>query len=764
VSAIGQPVPRIEGPEKVTGATHYAADVTLPGTLWCKVLRSPLAHARIVRIDTSRAAALPGVHAVITAADLPPDTRIGRRMRDMPVLAVDRVRFVGDKVAAVAAVDRDVAEDALSLIDVEYEELPAVYDPLAAMAPDAPLLHPNVQDYRVPDQRIPDIPNTCAWESWSKGDVAAGFAAAAHVFEQTFRQPAQHQVYLEPHACLVRLRADGMVDVWASNKAPYLLKGYLSLCLGLPEERFDIHLLSLGGDFGGKGAAMDIPICYFLAQRTGRPVKTAMSYTEELLAANPRHGAVVTVKLGLDADARPVACQTRIVYNSGAYAANKPSETVGLRGAEKGGGSYDIPNVQIDAYQVYTNTVPCGHMRSPGEPQVLFAVESLVDVACRELGIDPLEFRLRNAIKDGGLSPIGERYEQVRAAETLHRVAELSGWGRPKPPPSAPGALVGRGLAFGNKHPHGGVYHAELAVEADGTVAVVTAITECGTGAHTVLKQIVAERLGLPLAQVAVREADTTVFPYDRGVGGSRITQMVGGALVQAADEVQARVSEAAAGLLGCPVEAVEWRDGAFYAGRGSEAVSFAAAAAEAVARNGGPLQAGATYRAGHFEGITAFHAQVAEVEVDPETGQVRVRGLYSADDVGHVLNPLGHQGQIEGNVAQALSSALYEDLSVDDDGRPTTLNLGDYRIPGAGDMPPLNTSLVISETGLGPYHAKAIGEGPNSPLPAAIANAIADACGVRLLSLPLSAEKVWQGLRAEAVNVAAGAEAAQRQ
>jgi CO/xanthine dehydrogenase Mo-binding subunit len=742
-SAVGQPIPRIEGPEKVTGATPYAADVMLPGTLWCKQLRSPLAHARIVRIDTSRAKALPGVHAVLTGADLPPDTRVGRRMRDMPVLATDRVRFVGDRVAAVAADSPDVAEEAASLIDVEYEELPAVFDPLLAMEPGAPILHPNVRDYQVPDQRIPDIPNTCAWESWRKGDAAEGFRLATRVFEDTFHQPAQHQVYLEPHACVVRLRDDGMVDVWASNKAPYLLKGYLSACLGLPEERFDVHLLALGGDFGGKGSAMDVPICYFLARATGRPVKANMTYTEELMAANPRHGAIVTVKLGLDDDARLVACQTRIVYNSGAYAALKPSETVGLRGAEKGGGSYHIPHVQIDAYQVYTNTVPCGHMRSPGEPQVIFAVESLVDMICRELQMDPLDFRLKNHIQDGGLSPIGERYHEVRATDTLRRVAEISGWGTPKPP------NVGRGLAFSNKHPHGGVYHAELSVEPDGMVVVTTAITEVGTGAHTILKQIVAERMGVPLGQVEVRAADTTVFPYDRGVGGSRITQMVGGALVQSAGQVQAELGEVAADLLGCPPDAVEWREGAFYAGRGRELVSFEEVARVAAERNGGPLISGTTYRAGHFEGITAFHAEVAEVEVDPETGQVRVRAIYTADDVGQVINPLGHQGQIEGNVAQGLGSAMMEELRYED-GMPLLLNLGDYKIPNQGDMPALVTSLITSDTGLGPYHAKAIGEGPNSPLPAALANAIYDACGVRLKDLPLSAEKIWRGLRAQ--------------
>ncbi|HLI28958.1 MAG TPA: xanthine dehydrogenase family protein molybdopterin-binding subunit [Chloroflexota bacterium] len=740
---IGQPLPRVEGRAKVTGSERFAADIVLPGMLWGKVLRSPYAHARIVRIDTRRARALPGVHAVLTGADLPPDTRQGRRLRDLPVLATERVRFVGDKVAAVAADLPDLAEEALSLIEVEYEPLPAVFDPLEAIRPEAPLLHPDLQRYRVPDQRIPDIPNVCSWEQWRKGDVQEGFRQAVHVFEDTFRTPAQHQVYLEPHSCLVRLREDGMVDVWASNKAPYLLKGYLAATLGLPERVFAIHLLAVGGDFGGKGSPMDIPIAYFLAQATGRPVRITMTYTEELMAANPRHGAVVRVKLGLDAEARLVACQTQIYYNSGAYAAMKPSETVGLRGAEKGGGSYDIPHVQIDAYQVYTNTVPCGHMRSPGEPQVVFAVESLVDIICRELCIDPVEFRLRNVIKEGGLSPIGERYHLVQAEETIRRAAAISGWGTPKLP------HVGRGIAMSNKHPHGGVYHAELMVEPDGTVEVMTAITEVGTGAHTVLRQIVAERLDLPPERITVRLADTTVFPYDRGVGGSRVTQMVGGALLNAAEQVLKPLREAAADLLGCPVDAVEYRERRFFAGRGREAVSWEEAARRATERAGGPLRGAADYRAGHFEGITAFHVQVAEVEVDPETGQVRVRAIYTADDVGRVLNPLGHRGQIEGNIAQAVSAALLETLAPDEDGKPRTLNLGEYKIPTMMDAPPLVVSLVESPTGLGPYHAKAIGEGPNSPLPAAIANAVYDACGVRIKELPITAEKIWRGLRA---------------
>jgi len=742
-SIIGAARPHVEGPAKVTGAERYAADYTPPGTLWAKALRSPLPHARIVSIDTRAALALPGVYAVLTGADLPPDTRVGRQMRDLPVLAAERVRFVGDKVAAVAAVDPDVAEEALTRIEVEYEALPAVFDPLAAIGPDAPLVHDpaTVRAWAVPHQTVPELPNTCAYETWRRGDVAAGFAAADVVLEETYRWPTQHQVYLEPHACLVQLAADGRVLVWASNKAPYLLRGYLAACLGLPEERFVVHALPVGGDFGGKGSAMDVPLAYFLAQRTGRPVKMVMTYTEELLAGNPRHGAAITVKLGATRDGRLTACQTRILYNSGAYAAFKPTDNLMLRGAEKGAGSYALPHVQIDAYMVYTNTVPAGHMRAPGMLQAVFGIESLVDAMCRRLGMDPFAFRRLNVVGEGELSPAGERYREVRALETLAAAEEASGWRRPKA-----GPYVGRGLALTNKHPRGGGQHARLEVAADGAVTLVVATPETGTGLHTVLRQIVAAELGLAEDAIAVRLADTSDFPYDAGVGGSRLTQMLG-----AACQSCARAARAAVLPVGVAVG-----PGGIAAPPTPGAAGWAAAAARAVAAHGAPLVFDADYLAAPFNGLTAFHAHVAEVAVDPETGQVTVQRLTAAADVGRVLNPLTHQGQIDGNLAQAFSATLMEELDVTA-GAPTTLHLGDYKVATMADLPPLVTALVESPTGPGPYHAKSVGEGPNAPTAAAIANAVYDACGVRITDLPITADKVWRALQSREPRATSG-------
>jgi CO/xanthine dehydrogenase Mo-binding subunit len=736
-SIIGAARPHVEGPIKVTGGERYAADFVPPGTLWAKTLRSPLPHARIVSIDTRAAAALPGVSAVLTGADLPPDTRVGRQMRDLPVLATDRVRFVGDQVAAVAAVDPDVAEEALNRIDVEYDALPAVFDPLAAIQADAPLVHDpaTIRAWAMPQQTVPDLPNTCAYETWRRGDVAAGFAAADVVLEETYRWPAQHQVYLEPHACLVQIAADGQVYVWASNKAPYLLRGYLAACLNLPAERFVVQALSVGGDFGGKGSAMDVPLAFFLAQQTGRPVKMVMTYTEELLAGNPRHGATITVKLGATRDGRLTACQTRILYNSGAYAAFKPTDNLMLRGAEKGAGSYTLPHVQIDAYMVYTNTVPAGHMRAPGMVQAVFGIESLVDTMCRRLDMDPFAFRRLNVVSEGELSPAGERYREVRALETLEAAEAASGWRTPKA-----GPYVGRGVALTNKHPRGGGQHARLVVEADGTITLVVATPETGTGLHTVLRQIVAAELDLADSAVTMRLVDTSDFPYDAGVGGSRLTQMLGAACQSCARAARAAV------LPGAPTASP--RAGAAPPVGTAAGSSWAQAAAQAVAAHGAPLVFDADYTAAPFNGLTAFHAHVAEVAVDPETGQVAVQRLTAAADVGRVLNPLTHQGQIDGNLIQALSATLMEALDVTA-GAPTALHLGDYKIATIADTPALVTALVESPSGPGPYHAKSVGEGPNAPTAAAIANAVYDACGVRITDLPITADKVWRALKA---------------
>ncbi len=452
---IGQPTPRLEGTEKVTGTTRYTADLDLPGTLWGRCLRSPWPHARITHIDASRATRVPGVHAVLTGADVK-GVRYGRRLHDIPVLAEERVRFVGERVAAVAAEDKDAAEEALLLIDVEYEELPAVYEPQDALATDAPILHPEVNGYVGLPAPLETPSNAFVRDVWSKGNIDEGFAQADLIIEGTYTVPRQHQAYLETHSCLVWIDDEGRIQIWASSKVPHQIKEQLSIALGLPEERIRVNPVSIGGDFGGKGSPMDIPVAYFLARRTGRPVRMAMSYIEEFTAGNPRHAATVHLKTGVMRDGTLVAQQSQTLFNSGAYGGFKPAPGVNLGGAAKAGGPYRIPHVQLEGTQIYTNTIPGGFMRAPGEPQVAFASESHMDLIARGLGMDPLEFRLKNLLEPGDEDPTGMRYQEIRARETLEAAISKSDYRSPKP------AGVGRGIAIGERTTAGGESHSAV--------------------------------------------------------------------------------------------------------------------------------------------------------------------------------------------------------------------------------------------------------------------------------------------------------------
>src|SRR5262245_20411719 len=487
---VGQPIARIDGIEKVRGEARYSGDVTLPGLSWGKTLRSPLPHARIVRIDTSRARALPGVLAVITARDLP-DLLVGRRMFDMPVLARDRVRFVGEKVAAVAAIDADVAEEAVARIDVEYEDLPAVFGPAEAIRDGAPVLHDDPGAYDGAPSERPH-PNVQSVLRFQLGDVEAGFRAADRVFEHTFTTQLAHQGYLEPHAGVVAIDGDGRIQVWASNKMPFRLKELLSHALQLPKERIRVNQTAIGGDFGGKGSLMDLPLAYHLARVAGRPVKMVMRYTEELMAGNPRHPSVITMCTGVTKDGRIVARRVRALFNAGAYAAFKPAPSVNLGGAAMGAGVYRIPHLSIESVCVYTNSIPCGHARSPGEPQMVFAGESHMDMIARELGLDPAEFRRRNLLADGDHLANGHHLEHVRAKETLEAALRASDWGKDKP-----GPWIGRGVAMTHRHIGVGFTNAQVRLTPKGTVTLVIGLPDTGTGAHLVLRQIVAEVLHL---------------------------------------------------------------------------------------------------------------------------------------------------------------------------------------------------------------------------------------------------------------------------
>ena len=719
---IGKPIGRLDGIDKVSGEARYSGDVTLPGLVWGAALRSPLPHARILRIDTSKATALPGVLAVLAARDVP-NVLVGRRMFDMPILARDRVRFIGEKVAVVAALDPDIAEEALALIDVEYEDLPTVFDPVEAIRDGAPVLHEDPGSYQGAPPERPH-PNVQSVLRFTLGDVEAGLRGADRIFEHTFHTQRAHHGYLEPHAGVVAIDGEGRVQVWASNKMPFRLKELLAHALQLPPENIRVNLTPIGGDFGGKGSLMDLPLAYHLARVTGRPVKMVMRYTEELMAGNPRHPAVITLRTGVSQNGRIVARRVTALYNSGAYAAFKPAPSVNLGGAGMGAGVYRIPHLLIESFCVYTNNVPCGHARSPGEPQMVFAEESHMDMIAKELSLDPAEFRRRNLLKDGDLLPNGHHLEHVRAADTLEAALEASQWSTPRP-----GPWIGRGVAMCHRHIGVGFTNARVRLETDGTVTLVIALPDTGTGAHLVLRQVVAEVLDLSVDEVDIELATTDTFATDSGVGGSRVTHTGGRAAYHAAEALKEQILAEATKL-------------------GTPGASFAAIA-QAAARQGRTLEASYFYDAKAHTAVTSFTAQVAEVAVDPQTGQVTVRHFTTAHDVGTIINPLGHQGQIEGGLIQGLGFALMEELS-SEDGRISTLSLGDFKLPTIQDIPPLTTVILEDPVGPGPFRAKAIGEGSISPVAPAIANAVADACGVRILDLPITAEKVYVALRAK--------------
>lgn len=736
-SVVGTSVPRIEGRDKVTGAARFSADIKLPGLLRGSILRSPVPHARLLRIDTSRAQTLPGVRAIITGQDLG-DVRTGNVVRDMPVLCVDRVRFIGDPIAAVAADDSDTAEAALDLIDVEYDELPAITDPMQAFQPDAVRIHPDVKSYTGAPE-IPDVPNLQGYTLIDKGDLDAGLASAIRVFEHTFTTSPAHQGYLEQRACVVAIGESGTVDVWSSCKVPYKLRDLLASLAGLEQSQVVVKRVNIGGDFGAKGAIGPEPIIYFLAKAAGRPVLYPSSYTEEFQASNPRHPAVMRLRTGVDEQGRIVARELVMVLDGGAYGAHKITPRIDIPSVTRGLGPYRIPNARIECRIAYTNKVPGGIARAPGQPQVVFAGESQMDVIAAELGLDPIEFRLKNIIAKGEVWPAGEKFDGVMARETLEQARTASGWDKPLPPNRGRGvAITERGIPAA---PSGVV----LTGYDDGQVTVMSGIPDVGTGAFTILRQIVSEELQVPLAGVSVISGDTSEAPVDAGIGGSKSTFSMTAAAVQAIGEIKRTLAALAAEQLECSAEDLELAAGGFQVkGYPDSRIPTQDLIAQAARRAGAPIRSSSPGPGQQRATQSCSVACVAEVEVDPDTGQVRPIRLTMAHDVGTVINPQLLQAQIDGAAIQGVGLALMEQI-LTDGGQITTTNLGDYKLPTPMDIPDLVSVVVESpvEEGPAPFGAKAVGELANCPVPAAIANAVARASGARVADLPVSAERV---------------------
>jgi CO/xanthine dehydrogenase Mo-binding subunit len=741
---VGRRVPRVDAHGKVTGTAVFGADVTLPGTLHGRIFRSAEPHARVVSIDVSRAAAIAGVRAVITAADVP-DVRYGGALKDETVFARDRVRYVGQPVAAVAAATPEAAEAALVAITARYEPLPAVFEPDAAMATGAPLIHPDWERYTA----IPLLwrqGNVVNRARIISGDVERGFEEADRVFEHRYTTAMVHQGYTEPRTALAVWDGSGQVTIWSNTQLPFEVQNTLAEILEMLPSKIRVIVTAIGGGFGGKLRVGVEHVAALLARKAGRPVKIVTTTEEELTASYPRQSAIIDLKTGVTKDGRIVARQGRIVFDTGAFAGSGPG--VASVATLVLAGPYRVPNLLLEGYAVYTNKTNCGSFRAPSGPQANFAVESEMDEIADALGLDPLELRLRNIVHDGDEGPTGQVLEAVGLEECLRRAAAAIGWHERRP-----GSWRGKGIACGWWTTTGGSSGVYVKLTADGSVTLNTGAAEIGSAALTGAAQVLAEELGVDVADVNLVSGDTFATPFDFGAQGSRTAFAVGNACRVAAAEVRRQLVALAARELGVAEEALRLSD-KHVAGDGQR-ISLADLARIANQTGGGIVAHGSfiapptpydvkrveahVYPAFHSP---SFHAHAVDLSVDPDTGEVTIHRYVVAQDVGRAINPTYVEGQIEGGVTQGLGQALSEEI-VYRDGRVLNPNLTDYKMPTTLDVPPIESILVEHPSAIGPYGAKGVGEPPSIEPPAAVANAIASATGARIRSLPITAEKI---------------------
>jgi carbon-monoxide dehydrogenase large subunit len=720
--------------------------------LYGRVLRSVHPHARLLRVDVSRARRLGGVSAVITGEDMP--FLHGESCVDEPFLARERVRYKGEAVAAVAAVDEETAEEALDLIDVEYEELPAVFDPVRACEPGAPLLHPDLLTYR----RQPTIvlipgTNICNHLRLRKGDVDRGFREADEIFEDTFTTQRQVHACIETHGAICLVTPDTTMTLWAANDSPYRCRREIAHALHLPLHHVRVVLPPyLGGNFGGKGGLKPEAIAIALAWNLrGRYIKVIYDREEEFTSSITRHPSVTTIKTGAKRDGTIVARKVVTYWNTGAYAEKGP--TVSRLGGMSAAGPYDIPHVSIDAYCVYTNEPVAGAFRGYGGPQTAWAYESQMDMIAKRLGMDPVELRLKNSFTDGSLHPGGQTLTNVSLQACLKAVAERLGPGKPSAP------FRGKGVAFGEraiKTPFAS--SAIVKVNEDGTVDLLASTSEVGQGSETVLSQIAAEELGVPLDRVAKAGADTAYTPFDESSTSSRSTFHMGNAVRAAARDAKQQILAIAADVLKTSVEDLDLRDGHIHhRDHPALEISIEDLLKRRYGSSSTVLGRGFFYPDGlvppdkYFALISIFWmyaAQGAEVEVDPETGRVTILRIVAAHDVGRAINPANCVSQIEGAIAQGLGLAMFEDMVVEN-GTTENPSFQSYKLPTTLDMPAAIESILVEMPHeRGPFGAKTVGEAALVPTAAAIGNAIADAIGVHVTDLPMTPEKILKALR----------------
>ena len=731
-TAVGTRPVRPDGVDKVTGRALFGADMSAPGMLWGAILRSPHPHARIVSIDASKAEALPSVKAIVTRADF------SENAAEQDVLdncmAGEKALYDGHALAAVAATGRRAAEKALRMIDVEYEILPHVTDVDEAMKPDAPMVRETGGDESVPEGFSKNVMSVC---EFGHGDIEKGFAEADLVMEKSFRTAAAHQGYIEPHACLASLGSDGRGELWASTQGHFHIRNLCADILGIDSTQLRVAASEIGGGFGGKTTVFIEPVALALSRKANRPVKIMMTRSEVFRATGPTSSTSMDVKIGMKKNGAITAGLAVNRFQGGAY----PGSPVDM-GAMCSFACYALDNVKTVGYDVVCNRPKQAAYRAPGSPMAAFAVESVIDMMCRELDLDPVEVRLKNASREGTKASYGPRWPRIGLAETLEAAKNHPHYAAPL------GPNQGRGVACGFWFNHGGETSVSLALSQDGTAALSVGTPDIG-GSRASLCLMVAEELGIPYEKIRTTVVDTASLGYNDVSHGSRVTYASGLAAIKAAQDAKRKLCARAARIWGIPEDAVIWEDGeAAPAGHNAgehEPLSFAELCSD-MGRTGGPIS-------GHFEATpegagVSFATHLVDTEVDPETGATRVTRYTVCQDAGKAIHPDYVEGQFQGGAAQGIGWALNEEYIYGEDGRLQNPGFLDYRIPVASDLPMIDTEIVEVPNPGHPYGVRGVGETSIVPPLAAIANAVSRAAGVRMSELPMSPPRILKALK----------------
>ncbi len=725
---------RHDGVDKVTGRARFGADVKLPGMLHGAVLRSPHAHARILSVDTSRAQAHPEVRGVMTSADLQPGPVVGTGIvpgqnHSSNVMARGKALYRGHAVAAIAATSVHAAQEALGLIEVRYEKLPAVLDVESAMKPGAPVVHEDMEPYSLgPVDSFP--PNVVGREQYVLGDLDSGFAAAAVTIEREFRTSPVHQGYIEPQNGTASWSQDGKLTVWCSSQGHFGIRDQLGAMLGIPVSDVKVVPMEIGGGFGGKLPVYLEPLAAVLSKKTGQPVKLIMSRSEVLEATGPTSSSLVKLKIGATRDGRITAANAMLAFEAGAF---PPSPITGAAAAVFA--PYKIDNVLIGCYDVLDNRPKVAPYRAPGAPIVAFATESVMDELANELGLDPVDLRILNAAREGDRRADGVMNGPIGALETMQAIKSHPHYSDP-----LEGEDVGRGIGFGFCRNNTGPACAIGNVLADGRVSLVEGSMDLA-GSRTALAQMFAEVLALPIEDVLPNVGDTEAIGYTSVTGGSGVMYKSGWAVYEAANDVKRQVVERAAREWGVEVDQVEYVDGEVRHLLDTELkMSFKEIAANANG-TGGPIVGRANLNPGGAAG--SYSALIVDVKIDPETGKTDILRATAFQDVGTAIHPAYVEGQIQGGIAQGIGWALNEEYYLDDDGAMLNASLLDYRMPTTLDLPMIEAVIVEVPNPNHPYGVKGVGEASISAPLAALANAINGATGARLRQLPMNPQSI---------------------